>query len=81
MTWDTRVIVYPEGDFIEIEHDLRINEIVDINGSPLRLPLPTPKMIVYRVYRKSTSDTNNGPVIRYYLEQLGLSETESISIL
>ena len=81
MTWDTRVIVYPEGDFIEIEHDLRINEIVDINGNPLRLPLPTPKMIVYRVYRKSTSDTNNGPVIRYYLEQLGLSETESISIL
>lgn len=80
MTWDTRVIVYPEGDFIEIEHDLRVNEIVDINGNPIRLPIPTPKMIVFRVYRKSTSDTNNGPVIRYYLEQLSLSETESISI-
>ena len=80
MTWDTRVIVYPEGDFIEIERDLRINELVDINGNPLRLPLSTPKTIVYRVFRKSTSDTNNGPVIRFYLEQLSLSETESISI-
>ncbi|HAK46702.1 MAG TPA: hypothetical protein DCO79_12395 [Spirochaeta sp.] len=80
MTWETRVIVYPEGDVIEIEHDLRINQLVDINGNPMRQPLPTPQMIVYRVQRKSTSDTNNGPVIRYYLEQLSLSETESISI-
>ncbi|MDC7228549.1 MAG: hypothetical protein PQJ61_17440 [Spirochaetales bacterium] len=80
MIWDTKVIVYPEGDFIEIERDLRMNELVDINGNPLRPPLPDPRVIVYRVYRKSTSDTNNGPVIRYYLEQLSLSETESISI-
>lgn len=79
MTWETRYIVYPEGDFIEISRDLRIDELVDMNGNPQGLPLPTPKMIVYRVYKKSTADTNNGPVIRYYLEQLSLSETESIS--
>ena len=79
MTWDTRVIVYPEGDCIEIERELSLNDLVDINGSPVRLPLSTPKTIVYRVYRKSTSDTNNGPVIRFYLEQLNISETASIS--
>ena len=79
MIWNTKVIIYPEGDSIEIDHDLRINELVDINGIPVRLPLNTPKTIIYRVYRKSTSETNNGPVIRYYLEQLNISETESIS--
>ncbi len=79
MIWDTKVIVYPEGDFIEIERELKINELVDINGNPVRLPLASPKTIIYRVYRKSTSDTNNGPVIRFYLEQLSLTETEEIS--
>jgi hypothetical protein len=79
LIYETRIIVYPEGDFIEIERPLQINEIVDINGMPMDLPLPSAKTIVYRVYRKSTADTNNGPLIRYYLEQLSLSETQAIS--
>ena len=78
MTWDTRVIIYPEGDHIEINHDLRIDELVDINGIPVKLPLQTAKSIIYRVYKKSTSDTNNGPIIKYYLEQLSLSENQSL---
>ncbi len=79
MTFDTIIIVYPEGDQREIERNLQINELVDINGYPVRLPLDTPKMIVYRVFRKSTSDTNNGPVIKYHLEQLTITETAAIS--
>ena len=75
MTWETRVIVYPEGDFIEIDREPGINELVDINGNPVQLPLSTAKTIIYRVFRKSTSETNNGPVIRFYLEQLSVSET------
>ena len=78
MTWETRVIVYPEGDHIEIERDLRVNEVVDLNGNPLNLPLETPRTIVFRVFKKATSDTNNGPVIRFYLEQLSLNETASL---
>ena len=80
MTFETIKIVYPEGDEIEIERHLRVNELVDLNGNPQRLPLPTPKMIVYRVYRKSTSQTNNGPVIIYHLEQLDINETYELSI-
>jgi len=79
MTFDTIVIVYPEGDHREIERHLQLNELVDINGYPVRLPLETAKTIVYRVYRKSTSDTNNGPVIKYYIEQLTIDETAAIS--
>lgn len=78
MIWTTRVIVYPEGDHIEIERDLTVNELVDINGQPLRLPLQTFKTIVYRVYKKSTSETNNGPVAKFYLEQLSIDETEQL---
>jgi hypothetical protein len=73
------VIIYPEGDHREIDRNLQINELVNINGFPISLPLETPQTIVYRVYRKSTSDTKNGPVIRYYLEQLTINETASIS--
>ncbi len=79
MKWLTREIVYPEGDSIEIERDLGINELVDLNGNPISLPLPTYKMIVFRVYRKSTTDTNNGPLTRYYLEQLPISETSTLT--
>ena len=79
MTFDTIEIVYPEGDKREIERHLTINELVDINGFPVNLPLTSYQTIVYRVYRKSTSDTNNGPVIRYYLEQLTINETAAIS--
>ena len=78
MTWSTNVIVYPEGDYIEIDRALSLNELVDINGNPLQLPLTTSRTIAYRVYRKSTSETNNGPVIRFYLEQLSITETEQL---
>ena len=79
MIFDTYVIVYPEGDQIEVRHQLRLNDLVDINGFPVRLPLSSPKTIVYRVYKKSTKETNNGPVIRFHLEQLDINETSAIS--
>lgn len=79
MTFDTILIIYPEGDEREIERNLRIDELVDINGYPMRLPLDTPQTIVYRVFRKSTTETRNGPVIKYYLEQLTINETAAIS--
>ena len=47
-----------------------INDIVDINGIPLPLPLPTVKMIVYRVYRISTRKTRNEEILEYHLDLL-----------
>ncbi|MBI9105108.1 MAG: hypothetical protein JEZ04_00095 [Spirochaetales bacterium] len=79
MTFDTILIIYPEGDHREVDRHLRLNELVDINGFPVSLPLESAKTIVYRVYRKSSTDTNNGPIIRYYLEQLTIDETAAIS--
>jgi hypothetical protein len=48
------VLVYPEGDTQEIRHRLQINQIVDLNGNPLRFPLRNTRIIAYRVYRIST---------------------------
>jgi hypothetical protein len=76
----TRQIVYPDGDSQEIEHTLSINQLVDINGFPLAPPLPTPRMIVYRVFRISTESLKGEDIIRYYLEQLWRDEMEELVV-
>ena len=68
MTTTTYILKYPEGDEIEIEYALNFNQIVDINGNPLQLPISSPQMIVYRVYRVSTSEERKEITKYYYLE-------------
>ena len=79
MTIITRRILYPEGDIQEIPHDLRVNQLVDLNGFPLALPLPTSRMIVYRVYRKSTSVERGEEIRSYSLELVGAPELEQFA--
>jgi hypothetical protein len=75
----TRRIIYPEGDTREIEHSLRINQLVDINGYALTPPLPTAKMIVYRVFRIATENLKGEDIVRYHLEQLWRDELEELA--
>ena len=70
-------IIFPEGDKQEISHRLRVNQMVDINGHPLPLPLPTSKMIVYRVYKISSDSNRNEDITNYHLEQVSVNELES----
>ncbi len=70
----TRRIVYPEGDVREIDHDLTIRDLVDINGSPLPMPLPTYRMVAYRVSRKSTDVVRREEIVTYYLELVPAAE-------
>ncbi len=67
----TREIVFPEGDSQEIPHALQINQLVDLNGYPLELPLAR-RQIVYRVRKATTGSHRNGEVVSYYLEQVEL---------
>ncbi|MBA7561518.1 hypothetical protein ES708_03156 [subsurface metagenome] len=76
----TRQIIYPGGDSQEIERILSINQLVDINGFPLAPPLPTTRMIVYRVFRISTESLKGEDIIRYYLEQLWRDEMEELVV-
>jgi len=70
---------YPEGDGREIEHELKVNQLVDLNGKPLPLPLPTSRMIVYRVWKISTRQERYTEEITYHLELVTQPELESIT--
>ena len=74
MTIVTRLIVFPEGDIQEIPHTLRIDQLVDLNGYPLALPLPTSKVIAYRVQRISTNESTGEETTYYHLELLRRDE-------
>ena len=50
--------------------------MVDINGNPLSLPLPTSMMIVYRVYKISADSNRNEDITNYHLEQVSVNELD-----
>lgn len=60
----------------EIPGRLALNEIVDMNGRPLPLPLPDPRVIAYRVCRISTKDERGGSETYHYLDLMGIEELE-----
>ena len=68
MTIYTSLLVYPEGDTQEAIQSLKINQLVDVNGMPLALPVATVKMIAYRVYKITRSETKGETITRYHLE-------------
>ncbi|MCX7030039.1 MAG: hypothetical protein NTU62_07955 [Spirochaetes bacterium] len=75
---ETRFIVYPEGDTREIAHALRVNELVDLNGGPLGPPLPTARMIVYRIWKITTAAARHDQCVSYHLEQVTRPELDGL---
>jgi hypothetical protein len=67
-------IVFPEGDAQEIDRRLPINDIVDINGNHIPLPLPTNKMIAFRVAKIKTDENKGGNETYHFLELLSAQE-------
>ena len=67
-------IVFPEGDVQEIGGRLPINAIIDINGRPLPLPLPTNRMIAFRIARIKTDENKGGNETYHFLELLSAEE-------
>ncbi|MFP4067257.1 MAG: hypothetical protein ACLFRR_08720 [Spirochaetaceae bacterium] len=70
MRYLTRIMHYPEGDQREIEHELQFGSLVDVNGQILSPPLPTSRMIVYRVRSVRTEEERNRDVHHFHLEQV-----------
>ena len=64
---------------MEIEHELRVNQLVDLNGNPLPLPLPSARMIVYRVWKVSTQAERNTEELFYHLELVTRPELEGVA--
>ena len=69
-------IHYPEGDTRDVSRPLRHGVLVDLNGSELALPLPTGKMIAYRVWKISSEQTRNEEISHYWLEQVYPAELQ-----
>lgn len=67
-------IVFPEGESQEIQHRLAIGDIVDCNGCPLPLPLPTNRMLAYRVSRVRSLEERGVSRVIHYLDQLNATE-------
>ncbi len=64
MFLETHYLVYPEGETQEIENSLQFNQIVDMNGQPL----PTHRMIVYRVSKIQRREMKGETAHYYHLE-------------
>ncbi|MDR0487765.1 MAG: hypothetical protein LBG91_05915 [Treponema sp.] len=67
-------IVFPEGDIQEIPGRLPINSLTDINGRQLTLPLPTNRMIAFRIARIKTDENKGGNETYHFLELLSAEE-------
>jgi len=76
MTQYEYYIVFPNGEMQEISGELYPSQLVDINGIPLPLPLPTIKMIVYRISGKRTGEAKGIVRTWYILEQLNVIELQ-----
>ncbi|MDR2375142.1 MAG: hypothetical protein LBD96_01750 [Treponema sp.] len=67
-------VVFPEGDVQEIPSRLPLNALVDINGQILDLPLPTNRMIVFRVHKIRVNEDRGTNETFHYLELLSAEE-------
>ncbi|MDR2500599.1 MAG: hypothetical protein LBD37_05905 [Treponema sp.] len=67
-------IVFPEGDVQAIAGRLAVNMLVDINGRELIPPLPTHRMIAFRVSRIRVAESKGGSAAYHYLELMGAEE-------
>jgi len=67
-------IVFPEGDVQEVPGRLPFNALVDMNGNVLSPPLPTNKMIVFRVARIKTEENKGSNETFHFLELMSAEE-------
>jgi hypothetical protein len=67
-------IVFPEGDVQEISGRLSIDELVDLNGRPLPLPLQTSRIIAFRVERVVVKEERNATATYHHLELASAEE-------
>jgi hypothetical protein len=79
MTIDEYYIVFPEGDRQELRGPLRIDELVDLNGQPLALPLPSPRIIAFRVTKIRHLEERGLHSVYHYVELMSAYELVAYS--
>lgn len=74
----SRFLVYPDGETQEVDYPLQFNDLVDINGRSLRVPLPTHRMIAYRVTKIRKQENKGEDVYNYHLELVPADELRTM---
>ncbi len=69
-------IVFPDGERQEVPGPLRFDDLVDLNGRHLDLPLPTARMIAYRVVKIRNTEERGEAKSYHYLELVPAAELE-----
>ena len=68
MTIETRYLVYPDGDRQETQRLLRVDELVDMNGFTIPMPLRCARIVAYRVFKIRRMEERGELDILQYLE-------------
>jgi len=79
MTIETRWLVYPDGERQETDRLIRMNELVDMNGNQLALPLPHARVIAYRLYKIRKVEERGELDILQYLELVSAAELSGMT--
>ncbi len=74
MTTSEYFAVFPDGDRQELDYPLRIDALVDLNARPLPLPLPTNRIIAYRVVKIRKQESRGEETTLHYLELVPADE-------
>ena len=74
MTTHEYYIEYPDGESQELEMPLRIDALVDLNGRLLPLPLPSPRVIAYRVVKIRHTEERGVHSVFHYVELIPARE-------
>lgn len=67
-------IVFPEGDIQEVNRRLPFNTLVDVNGNILSTPLPTHKMIAFKVAGIKTEEKIGVTETYHFLDLMSADE-------
>ncbi len=79
MTVETRWLVYPEGERQETDRLIAMNELVDMNGNKLALPLAHSRIIAFRLYKIRRVEERGVLDILQYLELVAAAELSSLT--
>jgi hypothetical protein len=74
MTMYEDYAVFPEGGCQEIPESLGLDDLVDLNGRQLALPLSTARMIAYRVVKIRRTEERGIHATYHYLELVSAAE-------
>ncbi|MDX9898329.1 MAG: hypothetical protein RBT62_05380 [Spirochaetia bacterium] len=74
MTIETRWLVYPDGERQETQRILRVDELVDMNGFSVPMPLRSARMVAYRVFKIRRVEERGELDVLQYLELVPSSE-------